>query len=206
MSRHTLRFLFVLILLLVSGCGPTKVVGKSENLVPSASVVSKKSQIVPIYFLINGTKRFRYHLQHTNYACGGGGYDFQFADAAINAAAATIDSNFHRADTPENAVLVDLVITDMKAEVNCRKTFFKIYCGGSTSISASLLLNAPDGRLTNESITAQSDETPESDGLACEVAPEEAEKNFNSAFKNLMTKMVSDTLKFVTDSTVASAY
>jgi hypothetical protein len=191
--------------LLVSGCAPVKIAGKSGNLTPSNIVTSAKAPSVPVYFHLEGTKIFHHRLQYGTYACGGGGYVFEFADAAKIAAVTAIDKNFRRVDVREGAFWIDLVFTDLKVHVSCHKGFFTITCGGSTKISASLLLKAPNGRASTEPLVVHSDDSPESEGIACEVVPNEAEKNFNSAFKNLMAAVIAGASEFIEADTKTSA-
>ncbi|MDD9907318.1 MAG: hypothetical protein OXT06_27390 [Rhodospirillaceae bacterium] len=197
MPQRALKPILTLLVLMIYGCAPVKIDGKSESLAPANIVTSATAPSVPVHFHLDGTKTLNHRLQYATYARGGGGYIFDFSDAAKGAAITAIDKNFLRNDARNGSFWIDLVFSDLDVHVSCRKGFFTITCGGSSKISASLLLKSPNGRSSTELLSVYSDDSEESEGIACEVVPNEAEKNFNSAFKNLMTAVIAKASEFI---------
>lgn len=196
----------LLVSLTAIGCVTTNVSGSKENMVPDTQAQEDEAGSIPVILSFNGYEKFRYRGGFKGLVCAPFEYNFDFVDASKAAVAITMKNNFKIANRQDAATLIDLTIVETDGALRCRlAAVYGMYCTGSVSIHASLMIKAPNGRVSSEKFWSYSKHGEESWTAGCDAAAEETDKNFSSAFRKLMKKVVSDTKVLTAPKPVASA-
>jgi hypothetical protein len=191
-------FLAVVISFFVSGCISSNVVGNVDEI---ASRYEKPSGTLPIKFTLFGTEKLRSYGRFTGRVCGAHDFVYNFSETAQKSANTSLQRKFRFAGPTENVTKVELYITGMNPEMDCDSSFMSIVCQGSISILSTVAMTSRTGAVYSTKISARSDRTDGSRSGFCSAPANEADKNFASAYRQILSLVAIRVRAFIATNT-----
>lgn len=187
-------FLVIVISFFVSGCITSNVAGNVDEIVSS---YEKPSGTLPIKFTLFGTEKLRFYSRFISATCGARDFVYNFSQTAQKTANSTLQRKFRFANPAENVTRVEFYITGVTPYLDCHRGILSTICQGSVSILGTVAMTSRTGVVNSAKISATSDRTDGSRPGLCSAPADEAEKNFASAYRQILNLVTIITREFI---------